>query len=146
MASGKGNTNAFGYLKAVYQAVFSDLSTLWQNSGSPATNLYISLHTANPGAGGSQNTSEAAYTSYARVAVARTSGGWTITGETITNAAVINFPTATGGSETETYVGVGLASSGAGTLLWFGQLTSSLAVSNGITPSIAIGALSITEA
>src|SRR5271157_196176 len=50
MASGKGNTNAFGYLKAVYQAVFSDLTTLWQNSGSPATPLFISLHTANPGA------------------------------------------------------------------------------------------------
>lgn len=146
MASGKGNTNSLGFLKAVYQAVFSDLTTLWQNSAAPATNIYVSLHTANPGAAGAQNTSEATYTSYARVAVVRTSAGWTIASQTITNAAIINFPAATGGSETETYVGVGLASSGAGTLLWFGALTSSLAVSNGITPSIAAGALSITEA
>jgi hypothetical protein len=153
MASGKGNTNALGYLKAVYQAVFTDLSTLWQNSGSsPATNLYVSLHTANPGATGTQSTSEATYgggTGYARVAVSRASGagGWTITSETITNTSAITFGACVGGSgETETYVGIGLASSGAGTLLWFGQLTTPLAVGGGVTPSIAASALSITEA
>src|SRR5208337_1457981 len=122
MASGKGNTNAFGYLKAVYQAVFTDLSTIWQNAGSPATNLYISLHTANPGATGTQSTSEATYgggTGYARVAVIRTSAGFTITNETITNAAAINFGACVGGTgETETYVGIGTASSGPGILLW----------------------------
>jgi hypothetical protein len=152
MASGKGNTGAFGYLKAVFQAVFSDLTTLWQNSGSPATLLYVSLHTANPGATGNQGTSEATYgggTGYARVSVSRAAGagGFTITGETITNTSVINFGACVGGTgETETYVGIGLSPSGAGTLLWFGQLTASLAVSAGITPSIAAGALSITEA
>jgi hypothetical protein len=152
MASGKGNTNAFGYLKAIYQAVFTDLSAFWQNSGSPATNLYVSLHTANPGATGSQTTSEATYgggTGYSRVAVNRASGagGWTITNETITNTSAINFGICVGGSgETETYVGIGTASSGPGILLWFGQLTAPLAVSAGITPSIAAGQLSITEA
>jgi hypothetical protein len=150
MASGKGNTNAAGLLQAIYQAVFTDLSTLLANAASPGTNLYISLHTANPGATGSQSTSEATYgggTGYARVAVARTTGGWTLTGETITNAGAINFGACVGGSgETETYIGIGTASSGAGILLWFGALTSSLAISNGITPSIAAGALSITEA
>ncbi len=148
MASGKGNTNAAGILQAIYQATFSDLSTLLQNAGSPATNLYVSLHTANPGATGNQGTSEAAYTSYARVAVARTTGGWSLSGETITNIATINFPAAAGGSESETYVGIGLSGSAhdSGTLLWFGQLTSPLAVSSGITPSIAASQLSITEA
>jgi|SRR5271157_2676315 len=149
MASGKGNTGAFGYLKAVFQAVFTDLSTIWQNAGSPATNLYVSLHTANPGATGAQNTSEATYgggTGYGRVAVPRTTGGFTITNETITNAAIIAFGACVGGTgESETYAGIGTASSGPGILLWFGQLTAPLAVSNGITPSIAIGALSITE-
>jgi hypothetical protein len=151
MPSGAGNTYAFGSLKAVFQAVFTDLPTIWQNSGSsPATNLYVSLHTANPGATGNQSTSEATYgggTGYARVAVARTTGGWTITNETITNTATITFGACVGGTgESETYVGIGTASSGAGILLWFGQLTSPLAVSNGITPSIAASALSITEA
>lgn len=145
MASGKGNTNAAGILQAIYQATFSDLSTLLANAGSPLTSLYVSLHTANPGAGGSQTTNEAAYTGYARVAVVRTTSGWTLTNETITNAAQINFPACTGGSETETYIGVGTASSGAGILLWFGQATNPLAVSNGITPSIAAGQISIVE-
>ena len=87
MASGKGNTNAAGLLQAIYQATFTDLNTLLANSASPLTNLYVSLHTANPGAGGAQNTSEAVYTSYARVAVARSTGGWTLSGETISNAS-----------------------------------------------------------
>jgi hypothetical protein len=150
MASGKGNTNSAGLLAAIYQAVFTNLTTFLANSASPATNLYVSLHTANPGASGNQSTSEATYgggTGYARVAVARTTGGWSLSGQTMSNVAAITFGACVGGSgETETYVGVGSAASGAGTLLWFGALTSSLAISNGITPSIAIGALSITEA
>jgi hypothetical protein len=145
MASGKGNTNAAGLLQAIYQAAFTDLSTLLANAGSPLTVLYVSLHTGVLSASSAQNTSEAAYTGYARVSVARTTGGWTLTNETITNAAAINFPACTGGSETETYVGIGTAASGAGTLLWWGSLTNSLAVSNGITPSISAGQISITE-
>jgi hypothetical protein len=145
MASGKGNTNAAGLLQAIYQATFTDLSTLLANAGSPLTVLYVSLHTGALSASSAQNTSEAAYTGYARVSVARTTGGWTLANETITNAAAINFPACTGGSETETYVGIGTAASGAGTLLWWGSLTNSLAVSNGITPSISAGQISITE-
>ena len=155
MASGKGNTNAAGILQAIYQATFTDLSTVLANAASPITNIYVSLHTADPfttaGSGtiGTQNASEATYgggTGYARVAVARTTGGWTLTNETITNASAITFGACLGGSgETETYVGIGTASTGTGILLWYGQLTSSLAVSNGITPSIASGSLSITE-
>ena len=146
MASGKGNNNAIGFLEMVYQAVQSaSFVGLMRNDTSPLTNLYVSLHTADPGAGGAQNTSEAAYTGYARVAIARTTGGWTISGETITNAATITFGASISGPEVETYVGIGTASSGAGVLLWFGQLTASLTVNNGITPSIAASALSITE-
>lgn len=145
MASGKGNSNSILFLEAIFQAVFSEIADLLANAGSPLTDLYVSLHTANPGASGNQESSEAAYTSYARVAVARTSSGWSISGETIENVAAITFPTATGGTETETYVGIGTASTGDGNLLWFGELSSSLAVSNGITPSFAIGALQITE-
>ena len=145
MASGKGNTNAAGILQAIYQATFTDLSTVLANAASPITNIYVSLHTADPfttaGSGtiGTQNASEATYGG-------GTTGGWTLTNETITNASAITFGACVGGSgETETYVGIGTASTGTGILLWYGQLTSSLAVSNGITPSIASGSLSITE-
>lgn len=111
--------------------------------------LYISLHTASPGDTGDQTTNEATYTGYARVAVARTGGAWTI-GETggvasATNASSVTFPQCTGGSNTITHVGVGTLSSGTGKLLYYGALTSSLAVSTNITPSFAASALTITE-
>lgn len=106
--------------------------------------FYISLHTADPGETGTQTTSEATYTSYARVSVVRTSGGWTVSGNSATNTAAINFPQATGGSSTVTHFGIGTDASSTGNLLFKGALTASLAVSNGITPSFAIGALQIT--
>lgn len=109
-----------------------------------AGSLYISLHTGDPGEAGSQTTSEANYTSYARVAVARSGAGWTVSGNSATNAATITFPACTGGSSTVTNFGVGTDSSGAGNLLFKGALTSSLAVSNGITPSFAASGLTIT--
>lgn len=108
-------------------------------------NLYVSLHTGDPGEAGNQTTSEATYTDYARVAVARTTGGWTISTNSVVNAADIDFPQASGGSNTITHFGVGTASSGAGILLYKGALTASLAVSAGITPSFTAGNLTITE-
>jgi hypothetical protein len=145
MASGKGNNNSILYLGAIFQAVFTGVPSLLANAGSPLTNLYVSLYTANPGASGNQTSNEAAYTSYARVAVARTVSGWSISSETIANVAAVTFPACTGGTETENYVGIGTLATLAGNLLWFGQLTTPLAVSAGITPSFAIGALTITE-
>ena len=114
-----------------------------QNSAT-AGSLYLSLHTGDPGEAGDQTTNEAAYTSYARIAVARSGAGWTVSGNSVVNAADATFPTATGGSETETYFGVGTASSGAGVLLFSGALSSSLAVSSGIAPVFLAGDLSVT--
>lgn len=109
-----------------------------------ATNLYVAAHTADPGEAGNQSTSEASYTSYARVTVARTSGGWTVSGNQASNAALIQFPQCTGGSNTLTYVSVGTAASGAGQILFSGALTSSLSVSSGIQPQFAINALTVS--
>lgn len=114
-----------------------------QNSAT-AGSFYVSLHTADPGETGTQSTSEVAYTSYARVAVARSAGGWTLTAQTISNTALVQFPTATGGTATATYFGIGTDSAGAGNLLMSGALTSSLSISNGIQPQFAAGALTVT--
>lgn len=143
----KSNTTETNLLKHIFQNV------AWANigdaSGLPASatagSLFVSLHTADPGEAGDQTTSEATYTGYARVAVARSSGGWTEASGTITNAAAVTFALCTGGSNTITHFGVGRATSGAGELLYSGALSASLAVSNGITPSFAIGALSVSE-
>lgn len=112
---------------------------------STAGSLYISLHTADPGEAGTQTTSECAYTSYARVAVARSSAGFTISTNTVSNAANVTFPKATGGSETATYFGIGTDSSGTGTLLMSGALGSSLPISTNIQPQFNIGDLTTTE-
>lgn len=114
-----------------------------QNSAT-AGNFYVSLHTADPGESGTQSTSETSYTSYARVAVARSGGGWTLTSQTISNTALVQFPQCTGGTSTVSYFGIGTDSSGAGNLLMSGALTSPLSVSNGIQPQFAAGALTVT--
>ena len=114
-----------------------------QNSAT-AGSFYISLHTADPGEAGSQTTNEVAYTSYARVAVARSGGGWTRSVSTVSNTALVQFPQATGGTATATHFGIGTDASGAGNLLLKGALNSSLSISNGIQPQFAAGALTAT--
>jgi hypothetical protein len=103
------------------------------------------LHTSDPGEAGSQTTNETAYTNYARVAVARSGAGWTVSGNAVANAATITFPTCGASGATITHFGVGTDSSGAGALLYKGALTASLAVSSGITPEFLAGELDITE-
>lgn len=117
------------------------------DSTSPATNLYLSLHTANPGVGGSQLTNEAAYTNYVRLAVVRTTSGWTVpSGGATQNAALAQFAQCGASGATITHVAIGTASAGAGTVLYAGALNASLAVANLIQPQFAIGALTVTEA
>lgn len=120
---------------------FNDTAISWDANA----NLYVALHTADPGEAGNQQTSEANYTGYARVAVARTSGGWTVTGNQAVNAALVQFPQCTAGSNTITYLSVGTLSSGTGQIIYSGALSSSLSVTSGIQPQFSAGALTITE-
>jgi hypothetical protein len=101
-----------------------------------AGSLYLSLHTGDPGEGGSQTTNECAYTSYARQAVARSGSGFTVSGSSVVLAANVDFPAATGGTETATHFGVGTASSGAGKLLFKGAITPNISISTGVTPRL----------
>lgn len=139
----KGNTFENDWLKLIFNA--TAIANIADNAAaSPLTNLHVSLHTADPGEAGSQTTSECAYAGYARVAVARTSGGWTVTGNSASPVANIDFPAATGGTETATHFAVGTASTGAGKLLYSGTLTPNIAISSGVTPRITT-ASTITE-
>ena len=114
-----------------------------QNSAAAGV-FWISLHTASPGETGNQTTSETAYTNYARQDEARTASQWTVTGNTADNDNAIGFPTGGASGATLTDFGLGSDTSGTGNLFLFGALTASLAVSSGITPSFAAGALDIT--
>lgn len=142
----KSNTFETGFLNLVF--INTSLANIGDATGlvgaGTVGSLYVSLHTSDPGEAGSPSTNETAYTNYARVAVARTSGGWTVSGNQVTNAAAIAFPQCGATGATITHFGISTASSG-GTLLFKGALSSSLAVSNGITPQINAGALTVTE-
>jgi hypothetical protein len=143
----KGNTFENDLLQLIFNNVdiadVGDAGGL-QNSAT-AGSLYIALHTGDPGEAGTAATSESAYGSYARVAVARTVGGWTVATNTATNAALIQFPECSSGSETITHVSITTASSGASKILYSGALTASRAISSGIQPQFAISSLSVTE-
>jgi len=121
------------------------IANIADNAGtSPLTNLFVSLHTADPGEAGNQTTNEATYTSYARVSVARTSGGWTVSGNSVSPTADIDFPEATGGTETITHVGIGTDTSGVGNLLYSGTISPNIDVTTGVIPRIGTGS-TITE-
>lgn len=138
----KGNTTENEVLKIIFLNTFDPT---WRTNA----NLYLALHTADPGEAGTQETNEvatAAYASYARVAVLKTAVGWTVAGASAVNAALAQFPQCTGGTgATITHVSIGTDSTGAGQILYSGILNDSLAVSNLIQPQFAAGALQVTE-
>lgn len=122
-------------------------STSWANiaTGSGVSQLFVALHTADPGEGGTQSTSEATYTGYARIAVDRDNTGWTISANSVANAEEILFGLCTVGSETITHASVGPVAVGATEILYKGALASSIPVAPNIAPRIAPGGFVITE-
>lgn len=145
MAGSKTNTFETDILELIFNNValanIGDTAGL-QPSASPG-DLYIALFTTDPGEGAS-TTDEATYTGYARASVARTTSGWTVSGNNCSNTAAVIFGECTAGSDTVTDFAVMTALTG-GDMLYYGDLTASLAISNGITPEFAIGDLDVNE-
>ncbi|MHA2062839.1 MAG: phage tail fiber protein [Candidatus Thorarchaeota archaeon] len=106
--------------------------------------IWVSLHTGDPGEAGDQTTSEIGYTSYARVAVDRDGAAWTVTANSVSPASAITFPAGTGGSGTATHFAVGAASTGSGKLLYSGTVTPNIVCGDGVTPELTT-ATAITE-
>ncbi|MEQ1727415.1 MAG: hypothetical protein ABL982_03465 [Vicinamibacterales bacterium] len=139
----KSNTFENDLLLLIFQA--TTIANLAINAtSSPLTALFVALHTADPGEAGDQTTSEATYGSYARVSVARTSGGWTVTGNSVSPAANIDFPAASSGTNTITHASVGVAASSTSKILYSGTVTPNISVSSGVTPRLTT-ASTITE-
>jgi hypothetical protein len=140
---GKGATFSNQLLALIFNA--TTIANIANNaSSSPLTSLYVSLHTADPTSSGNQSSSEATYTGYARVAVARTSSGWTVTTNSVSPAGTISFPAATGGTNTITNFAIGTASTGSGEILYSGTVTPNISVANGVTPQLTT-ASTVTE-
>lgn len=136
----KTNTFENDLLLLIFQntdiALIGDAAGI-QNSAAGGS-LYISLHTADPGEAGNQSTNEVAYTNYARVAVARTAGGWTVSGNQVSNAAAINFAQCGLTGATITHFGIGTDASGTGKLLYKAPLGTAL---QGAFTAVAVGDL-----
>lgn len=116
-------------------------ATAWSNyadnaASSPQTNVHCALATADPGDAGTMSTSETTYTSYARVNVARTSGGWTVTNNSVSPVANVDFPAGTGGSGTVTHFSAGKTGGGAVAILFSGTVTPNIVTGNGVTPRL----------
>jgi len=140
----KSNTQETAYLKLVFQNIA--MANVGDAAGiqpsAVAGSLYVALYEDDPL--DTDLGTEATYTSYARVAVARAVGGWTVSGNQASNTATITFVTSTGGSSTVTHFGVRTALVG-GDLIGSGELSSSLAIAITDTPKFDIGDLVITE-
>jgi hypothetical protein len=133
------NVTEDAILKLVFQAV------AWTNyalnaTTTPQTNVGVSLHTADPGEAGDATTSEIAYTSYTRINVARTSGGWSEATGTVTPVANIDFPAGTGGAGTASFFATASSTAtpptGAQAILWSGTVVPNIVTGNGVTPRL----------
>lgn len=140
----KGDTFENDLLKLIFNA--TAIANMADNAASsPITNLYVALHTADPGEAGTQATSETAYTGYARQPVARTSGGWTVTANSVSPVANITFPNCSASpGAAVTHASIGTTISGATKLLYSGVLSSPITVAISSSPIIASGS-TITE-
>lgn len=130
----KGNTFENDILALIFNATtINDLAE--NDTTSPAANLTVALHTADPGEAGDQTTNETAYTGYARVSVARTSGGWTVTGNSVSPTADIDFGECTaspGGAITHFSVGTGVSNK----MLYYGTVTPNITMAVGVIPRL----------
>jgi hypothetical protein len=118
---------------AILNLIFS--ATAWANyadnaSSTPQTNIHVGLHTADPTDTGTMSSSESAYTNYARVNVARSTGWSTSSAGSVSPAANIDFPSSGAAGTTVTHFSTGKTGGGTTAILWYG----------GISPTIAIGA------
>jgi hypothetical protein len=112
---------------------------------SSLTDLYFSLHTADPGIGGNQNTSEATYTSYSRVPVPRDATGFIVTGNSAVLAGPIGFPAPSGSAGMFiTHFAIGTTLSGTGKILYRGPITPAVTVIIGLAPVMTTGT-TVTE-
>jgi len=147
MAGSKVDLFETNILKLLFQNV--DLANIGNAGGllgsTVAGSFFIALFTADPTDAGVV-TNECDYTGYARKAVARSAGEWSISDGAAENANIITFDQCTGGSNTATHWGVCKAGSASvQDMIYHGDLDSSLAISNGITPEIAAGDMDISE-
>lgn len=130
------------------QLIFNAVA--WPNIADNAStaalaNLFVSLHTADPGIGNAQTTNEVAYTNYVRIPIVRTAGGWTVATNTAVNTALAQFAQCGATGAAASHVAIGTSLSGAGNVLYAGSLSATLAIALNIQPQFSAGGLQVSE-
>lgn len=143
----KTNTWEDGLLQLLLQNVdFTGVGDAGGLRGSVAGgSLYLSLHTADPGEAGAQNTNETNYTSYARLAIVRSASNFAVSGGVGSNVNEVSWPVKTGGTAVLTHWGIGTASAGAGKLLYKGALPGTITLADNERVTVQAGQMTITE-
>ncbi len=122
---------------AISKNVIEDLLNYIFNAGAytPATNLYLSLHTADPGDDGTSEVTYTGYTGAIRPEVVFTTAA--ANRAILHNNTLLSYPMSLAGSQTATHYGIwDSATVGAGTFLGGGALVSNLLISPGNTPNV----------
>jgi len=130
----KSNACETALLQLLFNATtFAEMAE--NDTTSPSANLTVALHTGDPGEAGNQSTSETTYTGYSRVNVARTSGGWTVSGNSVSPVANIDFgecSASPGGAITHFSVGTGTGN----VMLYSGTVTPNVTMAVGVLPRL----------
>lgn len=142
-------TNAFetALLALLFQnsgiADIGDATGLPASAGAGSTQL--SLHTvALDDTDTLLTADEVAYTGYARPTQTRDASGWDVSGDTASNAALVEFGEMTaGGPDTVVHAGLGFIATG-DVLRLHADLNADLVINDGVNPQFAIGALDWT--
>jgi predicted aconitase len=145
MSDAKSNAFETALLGLIFNA--SSIALLAQTASTGGTTLlYVALHTADPtdSASSGQATAECSYTNYVRVAVDRSSSGWTVSGSSVHPTTNISFAQA-GSTDTVTHFSVAWTTISTAPILYAGTVTPNIAVANGVTPRLTT-ASAITEA
>ncbi len=135
----KSNALETGYLGLLFNA--TAIADIAENDASaPLANLFAALHSLWPAEGAAQNSNEMVYGGYARVQIARTSGGFTVSGSNVNPVANVDFPQCSSGSDTARFFSIGSLVSGAGVIYYRGvigaaapRVANGAAVNNTVT-------------
>ena len=144
----KSDTFENDYMKLVFNNVaiagIGDTNGLLASGA--AGSFWLTLHVGDPGEASTQTTNETAYTGYSRLAVARTSAGFTVVGSTVNLTANADFPVCTANpGGVVTHFGIGSSQTGTGKLLYSGTLTPNITMAPSVVPRITPAANLVTE-
>lgn len=115
-------------------------------TASPITDIWASLHTADPGETGTQGSGEANYSGYTRIAVTRSTAGFTVSSGSASPVAAITFPEAASTTTmTLTHCAFGAASATTGGKIFYsGTISPNISIGSGVQPRLTTQS-SLTE-